>query len=282
MKKIAVVGDIMLDTYYKGDWQKIGEESISVISVSMTKNQLGAAATVANNIKNLGHDVHLFGYIGNDESGKLIKDMLKKRKIKHTLFYGLNRTIRKSRINLILRFDEQQIKPINSNKLFEEVKKFAPDILIVSDFSTGAISQNMFNKLKTLKTKLLIDPKEKIDYSGAFLITPNSPEAKAMTGKEGEKQIIKKLKRKYKNILLTKGKDGMSLYEDGKRVFNIPTQAKEVYDVTGAGDTALAVIAVCLAEGMTLKDACILSNKAAGKVVEHLGQYLITREEICI
>lgn len=282
MKKIAVIGDIMLDTYYKGDWQKIGEESIPVISVNMAKNQLGAAATVANNIKNLGHDVKLFGYIGNDEGGKLIKDMLAKRKIKHTLFKKLKRTIRKSRINLILRFDEEQPISIDCEKLFNDIKKYAPNIIIVSDFSAGVISQDMYDKLKTLNATLLIDPKEKIDYSGAFLITPNWPEAKAMTGKEDEIHIIRKLKEKYTNILLTKGKDGMSLYEFGKRPFNISTIAKEVYDVTGAGDTALAVIAICLAEGMPLKDACVLSNKAAGKVVEHLGQYLITREELCL
>lgn len=279
--KIVVVGDIMLDTFYKGDWRKIGAEDIPVISVNTTLNQLGAASTIANNIKNLEHEVYLFGYVGNDEKGNMIKDMIKKRGIKGKIYNKFKQTIRKSRVNQILRFDEETIEDIDCKEMFYDIKKINPDIIVISDFSKGTITQDLIDRLKTLNKCILVDPRY-LDYSGVFLITPNIVEARTMTKCQREEDIVKKLKQRYQNILITKGKDGMTLYEFGKKPFNIPTVAKEVYDVTGAGDTALAVITVCLAEGKSLKDSCVIANEAAGIVVEHTGQYLVSREEICI
>lgn len=279
MKKIAVVGDIMLDSYCKGEWRKLGAEDLPIISLKSSNDYLGAAAIIAYNIKNLNQDVCLFGYIGKDDSGKIILNMLKENKINHKIFCKFKKTIKKSRINKLLRLDEEIIEPIEYDGLFDTIKKYNPDIIVVSDFGKGTITQEFFNKLKTLKATILVDPKN-LDYSGAFLITPNLNEAQEMTKEEDEKKIIQKLKRKYTNILLTKGKDGMSLYEFSKKVVNIPTEAKEVYDVTGAGDAAIAVIASLLAEGKSLKESCIISNTVAGKAVEHYGQYSIKKEDV--
>ena len=280
MVKIAVVGDIMLDTYHFGTWKEATEE-IATIMIKNTKYYLGGASATANNIKNLGHNVRLFGYIGNDGNGDIIRNMLEKKKIERVIYRNFEQTIHKTRINQIIRFDEETIRNIDCKLLYQAIKKYNPDIIVIVDFAKGTINQELIKKIMKLKKIVLVDPK-KLNYKGAYLIKPNLLEARSMTKEIEEKKIIKKLKKTYKNILLTKGKDGMSLYEYKKDVFNIPTEVKEMYDTTGAGDTAMSVIAVCLAEGKSLKEASIFGNKAAGIVVEHIGQYDLTREELNI
>ena len=278
MVKIAVVGDIMLDTYHFGTWKEATGE-IPTIMIKNTKYYLGGASATANNIKNLGCNIRLFGYIGNDSNGDIIKRMLERKKIERVIHISFEQTIHKTRINQIIRFDEETIRNIDCKVLYQSIKKYNPDIIVIVDFAKGTINQEFVNKIMKLKKIVLVDPK-KLNYKGAYLIKPNLSEAINMTHETEEKKIIKKLKKIYKNILLTKGKDGMSLYEHKKDVFNIPTEAKEMYDTTGAGDTAMAVIAVCLAEGKSLREASIFGNKAAGIVVEHIGQYDLTREEL--
>ncbi len=278
MAKIAVIGDIMLDTYHFGSWKQVNPGDIATIMIDRTIHYLGGAAAVANNVKNLGHDTFLFGYVGTDSAGNIIENKLEKSGIWYFLFRNFKQTIHKTRINQIIRFDEEIIEEAEEPGLFKLLKKSNPDIIIISDFAKGTINQKLINKIMKLKKIVLVDPKG-LDYSGAFLIKPNLIEARKMTGKENEYEIIKELKKKYKNILLTKGKNGMTLYEGNKKPYNLPAEEKEMYDTTGAGDTAMAVIAVSLAEEATLKEACKFGNKAAGIVVKHIGQYNLKRED---
>ena len=262
---IAVIGDIILDSYYRGNYKMIGAEEIPVVSTHEVIHQLGGAGKVANDIKTLGGDISLFGYIGDDDSGKIIRDLLIKKKIDFHSHFP-TKTTHKSRINQILRFDEELIEPQKDN-FSTIIRKDDYNIIIVSDYGKGCITQEVYNNLRSLEKKILVDPKN-LDYSGAYLLKPNQFEVLELPEFKD-----------VENLLVTKGKEGMTLHnKDGEK--NYPSEAKEIYDVVGAGDTILSTIAVCLEERLSLEDSIKFANKAAGIVVSKHGQYSPTRDEL--
>ncbi len=266
----------MLDIFIKGEYEKIGEEGMPVIKQNSIKYELGAAANVANNIKTLGEEVVLFGGVGNDEAGRRIKNLLTEKNIRYKL-KTIDKTTTKMRINNLFRVDDElKLQDVKYN--INEIKKLNPEIIIISDYAKGAVTQKLCDEISKLNAKILVDPMF-CDYSNVYLIKPNWVETKLITGEEDLSSAINKLKEKYKRILVTKSKEGMTIYEGGKEQ-HFPTKAKEVYDVTGAGDMVLSVIAVCLVRGYSLEKSIKLGNKAAGIVVGHHGQYQVKWKEL--
>jgi len=272
---IAVIGDIMLDTWIRGDWEKIGEEASPVIGVRTVDHHLGAAANVALNLKELGEDVFLFGAIGRDESGVILEKLLKEKGIKYHL-KKISKTTHKMRINDLLRCDDETKEKVYFT--LDEIMECHPDTIIISDYGKGVITQVLCDDLKHTEIPLLVDPKFCVYPRNTFLIKPNIKEAMVLTDTSNIRDALTLLKIRYERILLTEGKDGMTLY-DGDEKTHFPTEAKDVYDVTGAGDCAMAIIAH-LMKKCDLKKAIELANKGAGIVVGHQGQYQVKLSEL--
>ena len=248
----------MLDRYIYGEVNRISPEaSVPILERKEQVDYLGGAANVANNIKALKGKPYLIGYIGKDYFGNILKEKLKESKIKHKLFKTKKTTtkIRFGYPQMLRVDDEEKVEKDFSDEIIKQVKKVRPSIIIVSDYAKGTITQSLFNKLKKLKINMIVNPKpkNKIDYSGCYLIVPNLKESKDLIGE-------------YKNILITMGADGMQLKNR-----HFPTEAKEVYDVSGAGDTVVAALAVKLSQGENLINSIIFANKMASKVISKRG-----------
>lgn len=277
-RKIVVIGDIILDSHVCGSVERISPEApVPIVKVEKEIYSLGGAANVAKNISSLCGDAFLLGYVGEDNAKDYLINLLQKEKIHNFLLPLFSKTIQKTRIignnqQQIVRIDKEcdnKISRENGEKLIEEIKKINPDLIIVSDYAKGTITQDLFSSLIELGKKIIVDPKPKnnVDYSGAYLITPNLKEGIEITKSNNINNIGKTLQRKYNsNILLTQGKNGMTVFE-GDRVINIPTQAKEIYDVTGAGDSVIATLGLGIASGLNLEESAFLANQVAGIVV---------------
>jgi D-beta-D-heptose 7-phosphate kinase / D-beta-D-heptose 1-phosphate adenosyltransferase len=289
-KRIAVIGDVMLDSYVCGEVHRINPEApVQIVDIKNKIYEIGGAGNVAANISSLGGEAFLFGYIGDDESGKILIDKLKENGIQCYLPAISAKTTLKTRIignnRQLLRMDEESYS-IASRKIEEEIvehlEEFNPEVIVASDYAKGVLTESLFGEMKMLEKKIIVDPKpqNKENYFGVYLITPNLKEAKKMSGLENIDKIGEKLQNDYGcRILITQGKDGMTLFEQGK-IINIPTQAKEVFDVTGAGDTVIATIALSLAYGSDLERAAFLANHAAGIVVGKAGTATVSLNEL--
>ncbi|MDP3026924.1 MAG: bifunctional heptose 7-phosphate kinase/heptose 1-phosphate adenyltransferase [Nanoarchaeota archaeon] len=290
--KIAVVGDVILDNYIYGSVDRISPEApVPIVKVEREICELGGSGNVAANISSLGGKVHLSGYIGIDNAADVLKQKLSEQGIDCNLFNILKQTTQKTRVignnHQITRIDRESCESISrefEEKLAEEINKEKPDIIIASDYAKGCLTGSLFSLIKKHNegTRIIIDPKprNKINYAGVYLITPNLKEAREITGLENINEIGKKLQEIYCcNVLLTMGKEGMSLFE-GKKIINLPTQAREVYDVSGAGDTVIAVIGLGLASGLSLEESAYLANTAAGIVVGKAGTASVLRSEL--
>lgn len=288
--RIAVVGDVMLDSYVYGNVERVSPEApVPVVKINKEIFELGGAGNVAENVSSLGGEVCLFGYIGNDQAGKILLDKLNEYKIKNHLFPVLRETIQKTRIvgnnQQITRIDKEEriilTKEIEE-VLISQIFIYNPDILIISDYAKGTITENLISKIKNRGIKIIIAPKpeSKIDCSNIYLILPNLKEVKEITGLKNVEDAGRMLQEKYNsNVLITKGKDGMTLFEKDK-IINLPTQAKEVYDVSGAGDTVVASLGLSLASGASLEQAAVLANHAAGIVVSKSGTATVFKNEL--
>jgi D-beta-D-heptose 7-phosphate kinase/D-beta-D-heptose 1-phosphate adenosyltransferase len=295
-QKVAVLGDVMLDEYLYGTVSRISPEApVPILRVERKEYYLGGAANVASNISSLGGQAHLVGLSGNDHKSSLIKRMLEEKGIPYTLYEHLKETIQKTRIiasnQQIVRVDSEEalsIGPDIEEKVRSKMGGISPSIIVVSDYAKGFITQGLLTLLKEYAResgiRLIIDPKpsHKNFYSGAYLITPNSDEAVQMTGIHSIEEAGTKLKEEMSShILITKGRDGMSLFEqDNDKVLHFPTQAREVYDITGAGDTVAAALSLAISSGASLKDATILANQVAGLAVEKIGTASVLRSEV--
>lgn len=302
--KILILGDLMVDTYHIGSVRRISPEApVPVIQVKETYSVLGGAANVARNLITLKNIPHVIGIVGNDINGSIMKQMFDESNIKHTLINTENPTITKTRIignhQQIARIDFEKDKitltDAEKEKIIETLKKEIPntEIVIISDYGKGVCSIEICKKVIELSNKykkiVIIDPKgnnwEK--YSNADIITPNLKELSDIYGQEitNEDQIIynaaKKISNEYniKNILVTRSELGMSLISN-ENCTHIRTEAKEVYDVSGAGDTVVATLSACLAGKLTVINSIKLANKAAGIVVGKIGTSPISYEEL--
>lgn len=304
-KRIAVIGDMMLDEYIIGKVERISPEApVPVVQVESEMFVLGGAANVINNLSTLGAKVSAFGVIGEDLNGEKLQKEFQKRgiDIKGVIEDSTRPTIVKKRIiahnQQLLRLDWEKKKDIVLNiknsiieRLMEEIEK--TDAIILSDYDKGVLTKELVSEVIELANRhniiVVVDPKpsNSLNYIGATSMTPNRKEAiECIKGKEPEneeelKEIGKSLKEKLqlKNLLMTRSEKGMSLFTDDK-VEDIPTFAKEVYDVTGAGDTVIAVYTLAAVSGASFYEAAKIANTAAGIVVGRVGTSTVTREEI--
>lgn len=306
-KKILVIGDIILDRYIFGKVSRISPEApVPVVEVYEESYRLGGAANVANNIIALGGKAHLSGIIGKGSAGRIIRDLLLEKGIgQDYIIEDTRRTTVKTRIiggnQQIVRFDIEDRKRLEgkAKEFFLSIIKKALkdfDAVIVSDYKKGVVSEELFRILVSHKKKnglfIAVDPKVGHFrlYKNVSLITPNIAEAShgAQLEIKDEKTLVKAGNNLLKKlscdaVLITRGEEGMSLFErldSGVRVNHLPTVAKKVFDVTGAGDTVIAVITLLHVSGASLVDSAKIANVAAGIVVGKLGTAVATQQEI--
>lgn len=300
--KVLVIGDVMLDHYIWGEVSRISPEApVQVVKILKETYLLGGAGNVASNIKTLGGESLLIGVIGEDNWGKIFKDKLQEEDISTCNLITINHkpTIRKTRImggkQQLLRLDYEKEKKFDP-ELETKIKKIIQnnlhqvDAVIISDYGKGAITKNIAELITNLciraKKPVLADPKpvHKDFYKKVTLITPNIKEAVQMANVEKEatlEEISSRLIHDLDtNILITKGAEGMSLYQKNGQFFHTPADLREVYDVTGAGDTVIATCALCLACDFNLKETVFLANKAASVAVNKLGTARVSLEEL--
>ncbi len=288
-KKILVIGDIMLDRYFYGEVSRISPEApIPIVNLNQEKFEIGGAGNVASNLISLGADVSIFAFTGQDEESKILKNLLENKKIKYYLD-TCETTTCKSRIianqqQIGLRLDKEN----TNEKTFNEFTKTAlienakqADKIIISDYSKGAVTFHLLESLNEFKQKIIADfkPKNKHLYKNIFLIKPNEKEALEMANHFDVKQAGAKLRQEFNsNILITRGAKGMILFSD--EIIEIPTYAKEVYDVSGAGDSVIAALTLALSSNATLYESAIIANYAAGIAVEKHRTYSVTLDEL--
>lgn len=300
--KIGVVGDLMLDDYIYGTVERISPEApVPVVTVKEEKFVLGGAANVVNNLASLGAKTICFGVIGNDANGERLLGAFADKKIDVS---GLIRdkertTIVKRRIigsnQQLLRIDWEDITPISTFLEYALLRNIESkidelDAVILSDYDKGVLTPMVAKEIVRMcrdRGKIVtVDPKPKnaMNYYGATSMTPNRKEAKECLGMEratNMEEVGKELKEKLKldNLLLTRSEEGISLFIEDK-IVNIPTFAKEVYDVTGAGDTVISVFTLAAASGVSWHEAAKIANTAAGVVVGKMGTSTVTKDEI--
>lgn len=297
--KVLVLGDVMLDRYWFGATNRISPEApVPVVKVQEREDRAGGAANVAMNIASLNVPVTLHGLVGNDDAGRALDKLLSEHSIQNQcVAVDSHPTITKLRIlsrhQQLLRLDfEEGFHNLDCQAL---LAKLAAEItaygaLILSDYGKGTLDavQQMIQIARQANVPVLIDPKgtDFERYRGATLLTPNMSEFEAVAGHcndEGE-IVAKGLKMiadfDLSALLITRSEKGMTLLRPNQEPFHLPTQAKEVYDVTGAGDTVISVLATAIADGRPLEEACYLANAAAGIVVGKLGTSTVSPSEL--
>jgi len=301
---ILVIGDIMLDKYIFGNVERISPEApVQIVNVRKENYVPGGAANTANNISSLGAKASLIGIVGKDNANQILMKELDKRNIncQGIVTDDKKPTIQKIRVlgqnQQLLRIDyeiKEYVTKETEDKIIDYIKTKISEInaIIISDYIKGIVTKSLFERITDLTNKnnkiIIVDPKPKHKefYKNVTLITPNHKEACEMLNQEINnnedlKEIgIQLLKDLNTNILITRGEKGMCLFEKDENITHIPTAAKEVYDVSGAGDTVIATITLALASGATPKEAAIVANHAAGIVVGKLGTATATIEEI--
>ena len=296
---VLVVGDIMLDRYWYGGTNRISPEApVPIVKVDALEERAGGAANVAMNITSLGGSARLIGFTGIDEPAKVLDEQLTKRNV-HCDFVSVSThpTITKLRVlsrnQQLIRIDfEEGFNSVDHTPILERIESAlsTSKVLVLSDYAKGALTavQAMIKQAQKANVPILVDPKgtDFERYRGATLLTPNMSEFEAVVGVcKTEQDIIEKgyqLIKQYdfKALLVTRSEKGMTLLQLDKPVYHLPTQAKEVFDVTGAGDTVIATLAASLAAGQSLEESCFLANAAAGVVVGKLGTSTVSQVEL--
>jgi len=304
-QRILVIGDIMVDEYIWGRVERISPEApVQIVEVKKEVLTLGGAGNVIKNLRALGCDVSAASIIGNDFYGKWVLNRLKTLVVDaQSIFIDDSRpTTKKTRIiaahQQILRLDKEArhfIRPENEEKLIEYLKKTIDKFscILVSDYAKGVITPKVSNYAINLAKKnnklIIVDPKgsDFSKYKGATLLTPNQKETEiaCKTRVTNENSLIRSGIRllndlDLKSILITRGEEGMILIENKKNVYHIPTYAKEVFDVTGAGDTVLSTFGLSVSSGASHFESAKIANLAACIAVGKLGTAVVTKEEI--
>ena len=301
-KKILVIGDVMLDKYTFGSVQRISPEApVPIIIVEREEYKPGGAGNVALNVANLSPngEIYLFGFIGKDDNGHKLRKILEGGGIK-CYFEESGQTTMKERVigrsygqqQHIVRIDREEISSKKFNDL-SELTKIAEkvDKIIISDYAKGTITKEFMSNLNSYKSKMIIDPRPTNKdfneiYRNAFLMTPNRDEAFKMSGIYDVDNAGEKLKKEFgSNILITLGKDGMKLFTINRNdKIDVKTISEESFEETGAGDTAIATVALALdSSGNSLEsliNAAKLGNIAAGITIKHIGTYAPSFEEL--
>ena len=303
VSNIAVIGDLMLDKYIFGMVDRISPEApIPIVKVEKEKYVPGGAANVAANISTLGGNPFLHGILGNDSAKETLLEKTEKLKINNhgIIIQESKTTIQKIRIvaqnQQLLRIDYEDTNYIDSYTKGQFVNKLRNhkniSVIVISDYAKGTITMDLMENIKDFAKEnnilIIADPKplHKNFYKDVFLITPNKKEAEEMCNMKINSlsdlencghQLMRELNC---NVVLTNGDKGMSVFENGTTVEHIPTKAKEVFDVSGAGDTVVSAIALALSIGVSLRDAAYLANLAAGIKVAKVGTAPVDKEEL--
>jgi rfaE bifunctional protein kinase chain/domain len=296
--RLLVVGDVMLDRYWFGDTKRISPEApVPIVQVEKIDERLGGAANVARNVAALGAQTTILGIAGNDEPGKRVVELLKASGVNSQLEIDVKvptivklRVIARQQQLIRLDFEETPSEQALAHKLerFEKLVGSA-DVVILSDYGKGALGQvaHMIEQARTQKKVVLVDPKgeDYEKYRGATVLTPNRSELRQVVGQwSSEEDLTRRAQdlRRSLNLqalLLTRSEEGMSLFTE-QGVSHVKAQAREVFDVSGAGDTVIATLAVALAAGWPIEKAMGLANRAGGIVVGKLGTATVTSEEL--
>ena len=297
---VLVVGDVMLDRYWYGDVSRISPEApVPVVLVNEKKEdlRLGGAANVAHNCAALGARTHLLSVVGNDDSGRILAKLLQKEGVKADLHRDRSiRTTEKLRVigrqQQLLRMDFERApsREVLASKL-TQYRAALPgcDVVILSDYGKGGMThiRQMIQLARRAKKRVLVDPKgdDYSRYRGASIITPNRAELREVVGTwQDEADMARRAESLRRSLglealLVTRGEEGMTLFRAGRKL-HIKTEGREVFDVTGAGDTVIAGLAVMLAAGANVEAAVKIANRAAGIVVGKLGTAVATYEEL--
>lgn len=300
---ILVIGDLMIDHYLWGSCDRISPEApVQVVNVKKESSVLGGAGNVINNLVTLGSVVDVISVIGNDSVANELKSLLEKIDVptSNLVVENNRKTSKKSRLiasqQQVLRYDMESIDDINENSHKQIIQTLEKNIdkyssIILSDYGKGVLTTNLTKEIIKIANKnnikVLVDPKGK-DYSkykGSYTLTPNKKEAMEATNIDikDESSLIEALKSLKKQCelevsLITLSEQGIAIFDDELTIK--PTVAREVYDVTGAGDTVIASIAFALGNNLDIKDAIYFANLAAGVVVGKIGSATTTLDEI--
>jgi rfaE bifunctional protein kinase chain/domain len=303
--RILVVGDVMLDHYVWGDATRISPEApVPVVDIARDSWTAGGAANVALNIASLGAECVVAGFIGQDEAGERLTSILERNKIEIILTPGDAPTIVKTRVLVqhqqLCRLDREAAPvayqfPAAKAKALLAKEIAGCDAVILSDYAKGIVSDELVQRVTQLAREagkfIALDPKpkRKLAFRGLDLITPNKREALQLAGIEPPPhtpfpaaEVCARLHELYqtKHLVITLGEDGMLLSSDGAILKTIPTAAREVFDVSGAGDTSLAALVLALSAGAPLETAAQFANAAAGVVVGKIGTATVSPQEL--
>jgi len=295
---VLVVGDVMLDRYWFGDVSRISPEApVPVVLISNEEQRLGGAANVAWNCKDLGARTYLLSVVGRDEPGEQLAKLLKKKGIEASLHRDRHLdTTQKLRVigrkQQLIRIDFE--KPPSVEVLAAKLEEFKRavadcDVVILSDYGKGGLThiEDMIRAARKAGKRVLVDPKgdDYTRYKGASVITPNLAELREVVGSWKDEKDLKSRAQALREklgleaLLLTRGEHGMTVFTKNKSK-TIAADAREVFDVTGAGDTVIATLAVMLAAGAGLEAAMRVANRAAGIVVGKLGTATASHQEL--
>ncbi|HEY8461675.1 MAG TPA: D-glycero-beta-D-manno-heptose-7-phosphate kinase [Blastocatellia bacterium] len=310
--RIVTVGDLMLDEFIWGQARRISPEAPTpVVEVKRETWHLGGAGNVVSNLLELGARAVPIGVVGADEAAKMVRDRFAERnaRIDGVITDASRPTTRKTRVvahsgrqyQQIVRADREDRSPVSSVVEDRIIAAFnqaisSADAVIISDYDKGLLTPRVLRaSIESARSRakmVCLDPKVRnfAHYREVDVITPNQSEAERATGVEiDDEQSLSAAARRIReltgcrNVLITRGELGMSLLgpeEDGEEMTHIPTTAREVYEVTGAGDTVIAALALALASGANLREAAVIANHAAGVVVGKVGVATVSRDEL--
>jgi rfaE bifunctional protein kinase chain/domain len=296
--RILVVGDVMLDRYWFGDVSRISPEApVPIVRIERREARLGGAANVARNAAALGAHAGLLGVVGADEAGAEVELLLKgggihsylKRDDAISTIIKL-RVIGRQQQMVRIDFEEAPTDTVLRDKLVQFKALLADyDVIVMSDYAKGSLVNvaDMIASARAAGKVVMVDPKgdDFSRYAGATVLTPNKSEMKRIVGSwNSEEQLTAKAQQlradlKLDALLLTRSEEGMTLYTENDQ-FHMPAQAREVFDVSGAGDTVIATMACMLGAGADWNEAVQTANRAGGIVVGKLGTATVTREEL--
>lgn len=306
-RRIVVYGDVMLDEFVWGDVSRISPEApVPVVEIRRESVHLGGAANVLSNLRALGVRSSLVGVVGQDRAGERVRSELREAgalDAEENLIVDVSRpTTVKTRIiahsQLVVRADRERRTPLDATveeRVVETLRRLlrASDALVVSDYDKGAVTPNALDAVLTAAeaagVPVLVDPKIRNfdSYRPATLVTPNHHEALKVTNTEddtdeGMARAARLIRERLgcRSVLITRGERGMMLLEEDGEPTYVPTAAREVFDVTGAGDTVIATLAASIAAGATLAESAMLANHAAGIVVGKLGTATASADEL--
>ena len=296
--RVLVVGDVMLDRYWFGAVERISPEApVPVVHVERTEERPGGAANVARNVASLGGRASLLSVVGADEAGAALERLVAGDGIAASLHHDATlpttvklRLIGRQQQLLRIDFETRPSQEVLAAKLRDfGARVRASDVVVLSDYGKGGLAHiaSMIEQAREAGRPILVDPKgdDWAKYRGATLVTPNRAEFREVAGRwSDEAELAAKAERVRRDLdlealLVTRSEEGMSLYTDAGAL-HIPAQAREVYDVSGAGDTVIATIGTLVAAGAPMADAVRIANEAAGVVVGKLGTAVVQPSEL--